>query len=50
MSELVLLKLGGSVITDKTRPFIARLDVIERLAAERDIKLVYDAAHANSLL
>ncbi len=34
MSELVLLKLGGSVITDKTRPFIARLDVIDRLAAE----------------
>ncbi len=34
MSELVLLKLGGSVITDKTRPFTARLDVIERLATE----------------
>ncbi len=34
MSELVLLKLGGSVITDKTQPFTARLDVIERLAAE----------------
>jgi isopentenyl phosphate kinase len=34
LSELVLLKLGGSVITDKTRPFTARLDVIERLAAE----------------
>ncbi len=34
MSELVLLKLGGSVITDKTKPFTARMDVIERLAAE----------------
>ena len=34
MSELVLLKLGGSIITDKTQPFTARLDVIERLAAE----------------
>ncbi|MCB9078243.1 MAG: isopentenyl phosphate kinase family protein [Anaerolineaceae bacterium] len=34
MSELILLKLGGSVITDKTQPFTARLDVIERLAQE----------------
>ncbi len=34
MPELVLLKLGGSVITDKRQPFTARLDVIERLAAE----------------
>jgi isopentenyl phosphate kinase len=34
LSELVLLKLGGSVITDKTQPYTARLDVIERLAAE----------------
>ena len=34
LSELILLKLGGSVITDKTQPFTARLDVIERLAAE----------------
>lgn len=34
MSELVLLKLGGSVITDKTRPFTARLEVIDRLAVE----------------
>jgi isopentenyl phosphate kinase len=30
----MLLKLGGSVITDKTRPFTARPAVIERLAAE----------------
>lgn len=40
MSELVLLKLGGSVITDKTKPFEARLDVIERLA--REIKKALD--------
>lgn len=34
LSELILLKLGGSVITDKTRPFTARIEVIERLAGE----------------
>jgi isopentenyl phosphate kinase len=34
MSELVLLKLGGSVITDKNRPFTARKDVIRRLGQE----------------
>ncbi len=34
MPELILLKLGGSVITDKTRPFTARMDVMARLAAE----------------
>jgi isopentenyl phosphate kinase len=34
LSELVLLKLGGSVITDKTQPFTARMEVIERLATE----------------
>ncbi len=34
MPELILLKLGGSVITDKTRPFTARPEVIERLAIE----------------
>ncbi|MCG3206842.1 MAG: Glutamate 5-kinase [Anaerolineae bacterium] len=34
MSELILLKLGGSVITDKTKPFTARMDVIDRLAVE----------------
>jgi isopentenyl phosphate kinase len=31
---LVFLKLGGSLITDKTRPYTPRLDVIERLAGE----------------
>ena len=40
MSELVLLKLGGSIITDKTQPFTARMDVIERLASE--IKVAMD--------
>jgi isopentenyl phosphate kinase len=34
MPELVLLKLGGSVITDKSRPFSAREDVICRLGRE----------------
>ena len=34
MSELVLLKLGGSIITQKTEPNIPRLEVIKRLASE----------------
>lgn len=34
MSELVLLKLGGSVITDKNSPFTAREDVIRRLGRQ----------------
>ncbi len=34
MSDWGILKLGGSVITDKTQPFTTRMDVIERLAAE----------------
>jgi len=34
LSELILLKLGGSVITDKTSPLTARLEIIERLALE----------------
>ena len=34
MSELIFLKLGGSVITDKTRAETARPDVIARLARE----------------
>ncbi len=32
--ELVFVKLGGSLITDKTRPSTARVDVIARLAEE----------------
>jgi isopentenyl phosphate kinase len=34
MNELVLVKLGGSLITDKSRPFTERMDIIERLAKE----------------
>ena len=38
MSEIVFLKLGGSLITDKTIPYTARFDNLERLA--REIKSV----------
>lgn len=41
MPELVFLKLGGSVITDKNRPFTARPDVIHRLG--REIRQALDA-------
>ena len=34
MSELVFLKLGGSLITDKTVPFTPRLEKMAELAAE----------------
>ncbi len=34
MSELVFVKFGGSVITDKARPETARPEVIDRLARE----------------
>jgi len=34
MNELVFLKLGGSLITDKTRPYTARAQTLARLAAE----------------
>ena len=34
MSELVLLKLGGSLITEKTKPNTPRLEAIKRLATE----------------
>ncbi len=34
MKDLVLLKLGGSLITDKTKVFQARFDIIHRLASE----------------
>lgn len=34
MKELVLLKLGGSLITDKTQPFTPRLDVMDDLALQ----------------
>lgn len=34
MGDLILLKLGGSLITDKSKPFTARMDVIQRLVQE----------------
>jgi len=47
MGETILLKLGGSLITDKTKPFTPRSDTIKRLAEEihsarvkRDLRLV----------
>ena len=47
LSEILLVKLGGSLITDKTRPETPRLEVIRRLAdevrevtAERSLPLI----------
>jgi isopentenyl phosphate kinase len=48
MKELVFLKLGGSLITDKTQPYTPKLDVIEDVAlqiltalqADPDLRLV----------
>lgn len=34
MTELVFLKLGGSLITDKTRPYTAHLDILNDLAQQ----------------
>lgn len=34
MEELVFLKLGGSLITDKNKPFTERKDVIKRICSE----------------
>lgn len=34
--ELALIKLGGSLITDKDKPYTARPDVMQRLAGEID--------------
>jgi isopentenyl phosphate kinase len=34
MKELIFLKLGGSLITDKTQPYTPRLDVIEDVALQ----------------
>lgn len=34
MEELILIKLGGSLITDKNKPYVAKLMVISRLAQE----------------
>ena len=39
MKKLLLIKLGGSLITDKDKPFTARVDSIQRLAEEiQDIR------------
>lgn len=47
MRKIILLKLGGSLITDKTKPYTARYDVIESLSrqikkalARKDIHLI----------
>ena len=34
MDDLVFIKLGGSLITDKSRPFTEKKSVIRRLAKE----------------
>jgi len=34
MQNLIFLKLGGSLVTDKTHPHTPRMDVLERLAGE----------------
>lgn len=34
MPELIFLKLGGSLITDKTRPYTPRLDILASLAQQ----------------
>jgi len=40
MKDIILIKLGGSLITDKTKAYIARPQVIKRLA--REIKNCWD--------
>lgn len=47
MDELILIKLGGSLITDKNKPYTARPEVIRRIAIEirealdeKDIRLI----------
>lgn len=39
MKELIFLKLGGSLITDKTQPYTPRLDVIKDLAIQIETAL-----------
>lgn len=43
MTELILLKLGGSLITDKDKPFTPRLDKLAELA--REIRSVLSTEH-----
>lgn len=40
VTDIIFLKLGGSVITDKTIPYSARLDSLERLAREIQAAIV----------
>ncbi|GAB1471841.1 isopentenyl phosphate kinase [Chloroflexota bacterium] len=47
-NELVLLKLGGSLITDKDKPYTPRLDKLRELA--REIKTVLDLTPGLSLI
>lgn len=47
MNELVFLKLGGSLITDKTRPYTPRLDIMDALAADIQAALL---SHPNLTL
>lgn len=42
MTDIILLKLGGSLITDKTRPYVARQDILAQLAKE-----IVEAREAN---
>lgn len=44
-SPLIFLKLGGSLVTDKHRPYTPRLDVLRRLAEE-----ITEARNANPTL
>jgi isopentenyl phosphate kinase len=44
MKELIFLKLGGSLITDKTQPYTPRLDIIEDAALQISTAL---QAHPN---
>ena len=34
MENLMIIKIGGSILTDKTKPFTANMDVISRIAKE----------------
>ncbi|HNK64259.1 MAG TPA: isopentenyl phosphate kinase [Anaerolineales bacterium] len=47
-NEIVLLKLGGSLITDKDKPYTPRLDKLAELANE--IKMVLDSAPGLTLI
>jgi isopentenyl phosphate kinase len=48
MAELIFLKLGGSLITDKSEPYVARLDKLAELAQE--VASFLKGSHAASQL